>query len=196
MRAMIFSQKKVPLELLCMPDFDSNENNHSCEQNLAWIPNRPKGPKLSTTSFLKPIELNSKRLSVESRYGPPFYIVKPTGRQVHKFHFTPMKPSTIVHPHIFLHCPIELPTTNFHGLLIYLATTNDHPLLRDSKRIGACFIINKRREGSIAVSYVCSLKFYLCWESHPEPEDSNPAVSASLLGISDKVHIELGKDPL
>ncbi|OCL01326.1 hypothetical protein AOQ84DRAFT_383843 [Glonium stellatum] len=203
MRAMILSQERLPLELLCMPFEHPTESAGTWGQNFSWIPDRPKGSRLSITSFLKPLTVNSKGVSINSTYGPPNYIIKPQRFPLDSFCFAPTKPGTIVHPHIVLHRHIQQPKAKTPECFVYLAAIDDHPLLRDSKHCGALFIIERRRKKSLTVHYVCSLEFSLCWSRHLNPRESNHVLKASLVDVKtnlclapDFYHTPLYRRPL
>ena len=52
-------------------------------------------------------------------------------------------------------------------LLVYLnASTQVHTLLTDSRKNGAAFFVTDRQNGSVKVTYLCSLSFCNCWEAH------------------------------
>lgn len=171
MKSILFSQERLPMELLCLPR-DEPVQSSTLDANRVspqWVMGRPTGTKLSKNSFSKSLQLNKDNINefiVSQGDGPPWYFINPSTTSLKSFCLGPCQ-SHPLHPRIDLEKTYEVPNDSL-GLCIFLATSSGHPLLLDTKHYGACFVVEKcyGKDGAFDLRHLCSLKYQQCWERH------------------------------
>jgi hypothetical protein len=159
MKAIILAQKRLPMQLFCLP---TTANNSS---EMAWLPERPIGPRLSEDAFAHSVKVVHGGFVMEPACLTYCFFAWPLHSSTLSFCLNiPSKNG--VHPHITLDLARSTNMGNL-DLLVYMnASAQAHALLTDSRKNGAAFLITDRQNDSVKVKYLCSLNFRNCWEAH------------------------------
>lgn len=164
------------MQLFCLP------TPHACDdKEMAWLPEKPIGPRLSVDAFSHHVKVvPTKGFIMQSACLPSCFFVWPLQSSTTDFCLN--LPSKVgVHPHITLNRPTGTDISNSY-LLIYLnVSTQAHTLLADSRKTGAAFVVTDRQNDYLSVKYHCSLNFHNCWENHGSVDTAQyvPAATVS-----------------
>ena len=197
MRSMILCQDRLPLDMFCLP-IDATPTNEMImiERPSNWIPVRPRNMKLPRTGFTRSIRQYGQNSYLSQGTGPPGYIISAMSLAKRTFCVLPQGSEATGHAEVTLpslpHCSTE------HSVKLYLffATVSGHPLLRDTKHYGSCFMVQKTKEDALTIRYVCSLTFNQCWQTHTESDTDHPVFPAQQVREDVSVKIDLGKPNL
>jgi hypothetical protein len=149
------------------------------------------GLRLSKASFIKTIRRVGGGFELDMKSGASGCVVKIPD--------IPFEPGILVHPEVSLSFPLGFDSMapGPKELYLYFATVAGHPLLRDMKHFGACFLIHKRRRNILKrrnvleVRYIGSLEFSLCWKMHSQDD----LLSASPICADVSIVIDAGELP-
>jgi len=149
------------MQLFCLPTPQTNDINNG----MAWLPERPIGPRLSEDAFAHPVKVVPGGFIIDRACFATCFFAWPLDSSTSSFCLNiPSKYG--VHPHINLNLPRNASMGSL-DLLVYLNTSTGAPtLLADSRGNGAVFLIKDRRNDTVRVKYHCSLRFRNCWKVH------------------------------
>ena len=191
MKAMFFSQSRIPLDLLCLP----SKNPDRGANPLYQIPLRPRDVILSKESFktvLRPT-FNSDRFSLDNNSGPAGYRVMIPNLPTERFcvQFGSSTRGTTAHVEVILSKSLGSDACCPKGVYLYFATVASHELLRDTKHRGACFLVRRDDERTLGITYTCSFHFKLCRNGSCRTGRS-PTLPALLIQRGVKVVVDIG----
>ncbi len=189
---MILYQDRLPLDIFCLP-LKRNVCGRLEEHSIGWIPLRPRDSKLPKTGFIRSIRPYGTEFQFETNIGPPGYLIRLPNIAKRTFCVVPTGSGTTVHAEVNLphnlSSLIEAPAE----LYMYFATVSGHPLLRDTKHYGACFILSGRKKHELRVKFLCSLRFNQCWQKHTNANTAFPVFRASLVRADVLVRFSTGE---
>ncbi|KAF2184199.1 hypothetical protein K469DRAFT_751204 [Zopfia rhizophila CBS 207.26] len=161
MKAIILAQQRLPMQLFCLPITQAN----NIINEMAWLPERPIGPRLSDDAFVHSVKVVHKGFVMERACLASCFFAWPLHSSAPGFCLNiPSKNG--VHPHVTLDLPRNTSIGN-SDLLVYLnASIQAHTLLTDSRKNGAAFFVIDRQNDAVKVKYLCSLSFRNCWKVH------------------------------
>ncbi|KAK2752675.1 hypothetical protein FQN54_008053 [Arachnomyces sp. PD_36] len=176
MSSIIMAQERLPMQLFCLP------TSHACdEKEMAWLPEKPIGPRLSVDAFAHSVKVvPGKGFVMDSACLSSCFFAWPLRSTTLDFCLN-LPSKTGVHPHVTLNLPTGTDIGNSY-LLIYLnVSMKAHTLLTDCRKNGAAFAVIDRQNDSVKVKYRCSVNFHNCWEDHGSVDTVNhiPASAVS-----------------
>lgn len=148
------------MQLFCLPTPQLSKSNE-----MAWLPERPIGPRLSEDAFAHSVKVESGGFVMEPACLTSCFVAWPPNISTSKFCLN-IPSLNRGHPHI----TIKTPTSARHGnlgLFLYLNVSPEaHTLLVDCRKNGAAFSVTTRQNNTVKLEYYCPLEFYDCWEDH------------------------------
>lgn len=196
---MILAQERLPMDIFCLPT-EQTSGNEIVERCSGWIPLKPRDHRLQRTSYDRSVRraltgfTDTPSYFLDAAYGPPGYFVHATNTEKSTFCVLVHRNAKILaHAEVTLPCPLDSLIDCPTDLYIYLATVAGHPMLRDTKHSGACFIITKRRKNALVLEYLCSLTFKQCWLPHPQQNPVYPFFMAQQVDAGMTVEINPGR---
>ena len=177
---MLLYQDRLPPDIFCLP-FKPNVRGGLEEHYTSWIPHRPKNLKLPKTSFIRSFRRFGTQSYFDQNIGPPGYLIHVPSLAKRSFCVVPTGAGTTAHAEVNilqnLSSLIEVPAE----LYMCFATLSGHPLLRDTKHYGACFVVFGRKKNELRVKLLCSLRFNQYWQKHTKANTAFPLFCASLV---------------
>lgn len=146
---------------------------------MEWLPEKPIEPRLPDDAFACSVKVKLGRFDLEPACLPFCFYTSPP--QDSRRSFCLGLPSTdIVHPHLLLDLPQDTVLEENAQLLVYLnVSTQTHRLVADYRRNGAAFVVLNRQKSLLELKYLCSVKFWDCWEVHELEGEQTPSEPVS-----------------
>lgn len=175
MRAIIIAQKRLPMQLFCFT------GRRACSSNgeMAWLPDRPVGPRLTDDCFACSVRVTSDGFAMESKTLTSCFLAWPSHSASSSFCLD-IPSRNGAHPKISLDLPVPDDVRDLEIVLYLDVLTEAHSLVSDSRGRGAAFIVTERQNDKLQVKYTCPLTYCHCWDTHMGDEASDLVPAAAL----------------
>lgn len=187
------------MDIFCLPT-ERPAANEIVEICSGWIPLQPRDYKLQRTSYDRSVRrsltgfLDLPVYFLDTANGPPGYIVHVTNTEESSFCVLVRRnATTVAHAEVTLPYRLDALIDHPANLYLYFATVAGHPLLRDTKHWGSCFVVQKWQKNKLVLKYLCNLTFKQCWRQHLENELRHPFFMAQQVGTGIEVEMDPGK---
>lgn len=163
--------------------------------HISWIPDRPRGLRLSRKSFANTIQIQNKHMILNFQKGRFGLLLNSSPGILDTFCLS-IGGLGKVHPHIKLHVPYTNPKGS--QLYVYSSSTASQTIVHGTQNFGSAFLV--RNVGG-SKRHICDLIYHgtlsydMCWSDHKLESTQNrvePFVTAGYPKAGHRMKIVLG----